>query len=191
MPSMHRGSAFQEAIAVYTSDELDIDEGSGGGNNVPLKNWLVEGKKQLDAAREALRYLCDCVAALAMFVRAYADITLNLSEAGYPETEVRQLQNEVEFYIEIRPAIKRHSGEELDIKPYEADMRLLLNWQFTPTGDKWKLYQAARGGRYRLLQPFHSSSQTVHSTWTKSESETKLVRLRIVFGRARYKPERK
>jgi type I restriction enzyme R subunit len=37
------------------------------------------------------------------------------------------LQKEVEFYGEIRSAIKKHSGEELDIKPYEADMRHLLN----------------------------------------------------------------
>ena len=51
----------QEAIAVYSSDELDIDEGSGGDNNVELKDWLEEGKKQLDAAREALRYLCEPV----------------------------------------------------------------------------------------------------------------------------------
>ncbi len=34
---------------------------------------------------------------------------------------------EVEFYAEIRGAIKQHSGEELDVKPYEADMRHLLN----------------------------------------------------------------
>jgi hypothetical protein len=37
------------------------------------------------------------------------------------------LQKEVEFYGDIRAGIKRHSGEELDIKPYEADMRRLLN----------------------------------------------------------------
>ena len=36
-------------------------------------------------------------------------------------------EKEAEFYAEIRAAIKRHSGEELDIKPYEADMRHLLN----------------------------------------------------------------
>ncbi len=51
----------QEAIAVYSSDELDIDQGNGGTNNVELKDWLKEGKKHLDAAREALRYLCDPV----------------------------------------------------------------------------------------------------------------------------------
>ncbi len=151
----------QEAIAVYSSDELDIDEGGGGENNVPLKNWLVEGKMQLDAAREALRYLCEPVPltgemeqflhyfcgdagnpnalaeteplrisfykTVATFVRAYADLAQNLTEAGYSDAEVAALQKEVEFYSDIRAAIKKHSGEELDIKPYEADMRHLLN----------------------------------------------------------------
>ncbi|HEY8385273.1 MAG TPA: hypothetical protein VIK82_03540 [Porticoccaceae bacterium] len=51
----------QDSIAVYTSDELDIDEGGDDGN-VTVKNWLKEGKAQLDAAREALRYLCEPVA---------------------------------------------------------------------------------------------------------------------------------
>jgi len=151
----------QEAIAVYNSDELDIDEGSGGDNNIKLKDWLVEGKKQLDVARDALRYLCDPVPppremeqylqyfcgdasnpnalaeteplrvsfykAVATFVRAYADIAQNLSEAGYSAAEVVTLQKEVAFYSDTRAAIKKHSGEELDIKPYEADMRNLLN----------------------------------------------------------------
>jgi hypothetical protein len=51
----------QQAIAVYNSDELDIDEGNGGSNNIELKDSLKEGRKQLDAAREALRYLCEPV----------------------------------------------------------------------------------------------------------------------------------
>jgi type I restriction enzyme R subunit len=33
----------------------------------------------------------------------------------------------VKFYTDIRGAIKKHSGEELDVKPYEADMRHLIN----------------------------------------------------------------
>ena len=151
----------QEAIAVYSSDELDIDEGNGGSNNVELKDWLKEGKKQLDAAREALSYLCEPVPlpremeqflryfcgdaadplalaeteplritfykSVASFVRAYADIAQDLSEAGYSDVEAAELQKEVESYGDIRTAIKKHSGEELDIKPFEADMRRLLN----------------------------------------------------------------
>lgn len=151
----------EEAIAVYSSDELDIDQGNGGSNNVELKDWLKEGKKQLDAAREALRYLCEPVPlpreveqflhyfcgdaanpqalanteplrisfykSVATFVRAYADIAQNLAEAGYSDSEAAALQKEVAFYSETRSAIKKHSGEELDIKPFEADMRHLLN----------------------------------------------------------------
>ena len=151
----------QQAIAIYSSDELDIDEGNGGSNNVELKDWLKEGKKQLDAAREALHYLCDPVSlpreveqflhyfcgdaanpqalgeteplritfykAVASFVRAYADIAQNLAEAGYSDAEGAVLKKEVECYGDTRNAIKKHSGEELDIKPYEADMRHLLN----------------------------------------------------------------
>ncbi len=151
----------QEAIAVYSSDELDIDEGGGGDNNVHLKNWLEEGKKKLDEAREALRYLCEpvalpreveqflhyfcgdaanpnalnetealrvsCYKAVAVFVRAFAAIVQDLTEAGYSDADAATLQKDVEFYGEIRSAIKKHSGEELDIKPYEADMRHLLN----------------------------------------------------------------
>lgn len=151
----------QQAIAVYSSDELDIDEGCGGDNNVHLKDWLEEGKKQLDATRETLHHLCDPVAppremeqflhffcgdaadpnaladteplrvslykAVAAFVRAFADIAQDLVAAGYTEVEAEAIRKEVEFYGDIRAAIKRHSGEELDIKPYEADMRHLLN----------------------------------------------------------------
>ncbi len=151
----------QEAIAVYSSDELDIDEGGGGDNNVTIKNWLEEGKKKLDTAREALKYLCDPVPhpreveqylhyfcgdandpnalndtevlrisfykSVATFVRAFAAISQDLTEAGYTASEITALNNEVEVFGDIRASIKRHSGEELDIKPYEADMRHLIN----------------------------------------------------------------
>ena len=151
----------QEAIAVYSSDELDADAGSGGDNNVHLKDWLSEGRKRLDEAREALRYLCEPVPlpgeveqylhyfcgdaanpdalnetealrisfykAVAVYVRAFAAMAQDLADAGYSDAEATAFRKEVEFYSEIRSAIKKHSGEELDIKPYEADMRHLLN----------------------------------------------------------------
>lgn len=154
----------QQAIAVYSSDELDIDEGSetgSGGDNVELKSWLVEGKTQLDDTRQALYYLCEPVPqpreveqflryfcgdaaqagaldvtealrisfykAVAMFARAYADIAPNLTEAGYSDAEAAAIRRETEFYADIRAAIKKHAGEELDTKPFEADMRHLLN----------------------------------------------------------------
>ena len=167
----------QEAIAVYSSDELDTESGSGGDNNVQLKDWLNEGRKRLDEAREALRYLCEPVQlpreveqylryfcgdaadpnalnetealrisfykAVAVYVRAFADMMQDLTEAGYSDAEASAIRREVEFYGEIRSAIKKHSGEELDIKPYEADMRHLLNTyvQAEPATDLGKLSQ--------------------------------------------------
>lgn len=151
----------QHAVAVYSSDELDVDEGSGGDNNVEIKNWLEEGKARLDATREALHYLCDPVPppreveqflrffcgdaadpnalnetealrvafykAVAELARAYAAIAQHLDDAGYDTATQAAIVREVDHYTDLRAAIKKHSGEELDIKPYEADMRHLLN----------------------------------------------------------------
>jgi type I restriction enzyme R subunit len=151
----------QETLAVYSSDALDTDVGDGGDNNIYLKDWLVEGRKKLNEAREALRYLCGPVPppreieqflhyfcgsaanpdalnkteplrvelyrATASLVRAFASIAQELATAGFSDAESEALRKEVRWYSELRAAIKRHSGEELDIKPYEADMRQLLN----------------------------------------------------------------
>lgn len=150
----------QESIAVYTSDELDTDE-DGTDGNVTVKDWLKEGRARLDAARQALHYLCEPVPppreleqylhyfcgdvndrealgnteplrisfykTTATFLRAYAAIARGLEEAGYSKAEIAALEKEANFYSDTRTAIKKHSGEELDIKPYEADMRHLIN----------------------------------------------------------------
>jgi type I restriction enzyme R subunit len=60
-------------------------------------------------------------------VRAYADMAQDLARPGYSDARSARIEKEVEFYAEIRAAIKKHSGEELDIKPFEADMRHLIN----------------------------------------------------------------
>ena len=151
----------QNVIAVYNSDELDTDTGSGGSNNVELKDWIKEGRKQLDEARETLAYLCEPVQeprdveqyihhfcglasdpqgldkteplriayyrAVATYLRAFAEMAANLTEAGYSATEADKLQKEAAFHTDTRQAIKNASGEELDTKPYEADMRHLIN----------------------------------------------------------------
>ena len=98
----------QEAIAVYNSDELDTDPGNGGDNNVHLKDWLDEGKKKLDEAREALRYLCEPVAATA---RSGAVPALLLRRRRQPERVERDrgasgvvLQGRGRLY----PRVRRH-----------------------------------------------------------------------------------
>ncbi|MCV4594447.1 hypothetical protein OFC51_35960, partial [Escherichia coli] len=61
------------------------------------------------------------------YLRAFAAIAQNLTEAGYSDAEAETLRNEAAFYADVRGYIKNASGEELDIKPYEADMRHLIN----------------------------------------------------------------
>ncbi|WP_449406307.1 hypothetical protein [Massilia phosphatilytica] len=46
---------------------------------------------------------------------------------GVGVKQIETFEKETAFYSEVRAAIKNHSGEELDIKPFEADMRHLIN----------------------------------------------------------------
>lgn len=64
-----------------------------------------------------------------------------LGEWSNSDFKAAALQKEIEFYGDARSAIKKHSGEELDIKPYEADMRHLLNTyvQADPAADMGNL----------------------------------------------------
>jgi type I restriction enzyme R subunit len=151
----------QEAIAVYSSDELDLDDCGDAENNVHLKDWLKEGKERLDDSREALRYLCEPVEApreveqflrffcgdstdpealaatedmrvafykaVATFVRAFAEISSDMDAAGYTQAETDAIRAEVDSYSDLRAAVKRCACEELDTKPFEADMRHLIN----------------------------------------------------------------
>ncbi|MCI5212076.1 MAG: restriction endonuclease subunit R, partial [Candidatus Electrothrix sp. ATG2] len=65
--------------------------------------------------------------AIVTFLRAYAALAQDLAEAGYAAADIAALQQETALYTEVRAAIKQHAGEELDLKPYEADMRHLIN----------------------------------------------------------------
>jgi len=64
---------------------------------------------------------------VAAFLRAYAELAPHLEEAGYPPAQVDALAQDARFHADLRAAIKNHAGEELDVKPYEADMRHLIN----------------------------------------------------------------
>lgn len=63
----------------------------------------------------------------ASLVRSYANISDELEGAGYTEEDIKRLQWQVQHYVHIRDTIRRASGETLDLKPYEADMRHLLD----------------------------------------------------------------
>jgi type I restriction enzyme R subunit len=63
----------------------------------------------------------------ATFVRAYANIADDLEAAGYSPSEIARIQRKQKHYLHVREIIKRASGELLDVKAYEADMRHLID----------------------------------------------------------------
>jgi type I restriction enzyme R subunit len=61
------------------------------------------------------------------FIRAYAGLSGEMEAAGYQAQEIKHIDSRLKFYTDLREAIKNASGEKLDIKDYEADMRHLID----------------------------------------------------------------
>ena len=61
------------------------------------------------------------------FIRAYANIADELETAGYSTKEMEHISQRTDHYVKLREIIRRASGETIDLKAYEADMRHLLD----------------------------------------------------------------
>jgi type I restriction enzyme R subunit len=64
---------------------------------------------------------------VAALLRAYAHIASELTEAGYPPSEMMKIKGEVDHYAKVRDEIRLHSGDYLDLKRYEPAMRHLID----------------------------------------------------------------
>lgn len=60
-------------------------------------------------------------------IRSYANIADEMIEAGYTLDQVEEIKNNVNKYLKLRDEIRIASGEKLDLKTYEADMRHLID----------------------------------------------------------------
>ncbi|KVV62918.1 restriction endonuclease subunit R [Burkholderia cepacia] len=60
-------------------------------------------------------------------LRAYASIADELEDAGYGAAQQASIRQKLELYVKLRETIRLASGETLDLKPYEADMRHLID----------------------------------------------------------------
>jgi type I restriction enzyme R subunit len=63
----------------------------------------------------------------AAMLRAYANIADDLPLAGYTTGQAERIKGDVERYIKLREIIRQASGETIDLKAYEADMRHLID----------------------------------------------------------------
>ena len=60
-------------------------------------------------------------------IRAYANIAGEMKEASYSDKETDEIKGRIDFYLKLREEIRMASGETLDLKTYEADMRHLID----------------------------------------------------------------
>lgn len=85
-------------------------------------NVEIPADLQETAQRRVTLYHC-----VAAFVRAYANLANDLAAAGYDPVAQVRLKGQLQHFIDLREIVRRASGETLDLKPYEADMRFLLD----------------------------------------------------------------
>ena len=88
-----------------------------------------------------------CVA----MVRAYANIADELDRAGYSATDISRIKGQTEYYLSIREIIRKASGETLDLKPYEADMRHLID-TYIEADEPRKISDFEKIGLLELIQ---------------------------------------
>jgi type I restriction enzyme, R subunit len=60
-------------------------------------------------------------------VRAFANIADELEAAGYSAADISRIKKDIDRYLKLREIIRNASGESLDLKAYEADMRHLID----------------------------------------------------------------
>jgi type I restriction enzyme R subunit len=65
--------------------------------------------------------------AVVALVRAYANLADDLEAAGYTPAQIDTLKALQKHYLNLREIIRKAAGETLDLKPYEADMRHLID----------------------------------------------------------------
>jgi type I restriction enzyme R subunit len=65
--------------------------------------------------------------AAATLMRAYANIADELDRAGYSDADIARIKLRRDRYLSVREIVRKASGESLDMKAYEADMRHLID----------------------------------------------------------------
>ena len=65
--------------------------------------------------------------AIVAYIRAYANIKAELDIAGFTTAQINHFEERLDFYLKLRETIRIASGETLDLKAYEADMRHLID----------------------------------------------------------------
>lgn len=65
--------------------------------------------------------------AIVEYIRAYAGLKADFPNTSFSEAEIQRFHKKMEDYLNVREVIRKASGETIDLKAYEADMRFLID----------------------------------------------------------------
>lgn len=65
--------------------------------------------------------------AVVSLLRAWANLADDMIGAGYSSADAQRIKSRVEWSVRLRDTIRNAAGETLDLKPFEADMRHLID----------------------------------------------------------------
>ena len=82
---------------------------------------IPDNLKQREPLRAALYKACVAL------IRAYANIADELEAAGYSPADIGRIKRELDQTLKLREIVRNASGESIDVKAYEADMRHLID----------------------------------------------------------------
>lgn len=65
--------------------------------------------------------------AIVEYIRAYTNLKADFINTSFTEAEVQRFHKKLDDYLNLREIIRKASGETIDLKVYEADMRFLID----------------------------------------------------------------
>jgi len=114
---------------------------------------------------------------------------MKLAGAGFSESEINNIKNDIDHYLKLREVIRQASGETLDLKAYEADMRHLIDTyieadeprKISPFGDMSLLDLIVKSG---IAEAINSLTDGIKTNKTAvAETIENNIRRKIIRGR--------
>lgn len=65
--------------------------------------------------------------AIVEYIRAYAGLKADFANTSFNDADIKRFHQKMEDYLSLREIIRKASGETIDLKAYEADMRFLID----------------------------------------------------------------
>ncbi len=137
----HTGSGTSPEVMMQTRLEKGRERLDGAFEAIELVCQPIEPPKEVldvlcyfcgntelpeDLAEREPRRVALYKSAVAL-IRAHANIADELEQAGYTAADIARMKQQLSYYLDMREVVRRASGETLDMKPYEADMRHLID----------------------------------------------------------------